>query len=80
MDVYLSQRIPGRFSFHWERGHIDDAIFRYDNYPNTKWRNVSTFPYHFHDGVENSAVKSPFDKDILKGFKEVMKFVKGKIK
>jgi len=79
-DVYLSRRIQGRFSFHWERGHIDGAIFRYDNYPNTEWRNVSTFPYHFHNGFEDSAVKSPFDKDILKGFKEFMKFIREKIK
>ncbi|MDP2750950.1 MAG: DUF6516 family protein, partial [Nanoarchaeota archaeon] len=33
-----------RFSLHWERTHIDSSIYRLDNTPDRKWREVDTFP------------------------------------
>jgi len=49
VDVWLSKRLISRFGFHWEH-KVVDLSYRYDNFPDIKWRNVSTFPYHFHNG------------------------------
>jgi hypothetical protein len=48
IDVGVSKRIPGRFSFH------------YDNFPDEQWENVETYPFHFHNGTQNKVVASPF--------------------
>ena len=42
----------GRFGFHWERRHIDGAIYRHDNAPHGSWKTVASFPKHFHNGSE----------------------------
>ena len=76
VDAYFSQTIPGRFAFHWERRHLDGTIYRYDNYPDTNWQSVSSFPYHFHDGYQDNVVSSPFPTEIIPAFCEFMNFVK----
>lgn len=79
VDVWLSRKLKGRFGFHWERRHIDGYFYRYDNFPNTNWLNVSTYPYHFHDGSQDNVVVSPFDQEISQGFREFMAFVESKL-
>lgn len=72
IDFWWSTRIPGRFAHHWERIHIDGAIYRHDNMPHPQWRNVSTFPQHYHEGHPGHVVDSllPPDppEDALRGF------------
>lgn len=75
IDVFLSQKQSGLFSFHWERRHKNGTLYRYDNYPDPQWKKVSTFPYHFHKKVENKVVKSPFSKTPPKAFTDFMEFV-----
>jgi hypothetical protein len=79
VDVWLSRKLKGRFGFHWERRHIDGSFYRYDNFPNTNWRNVSTYPRHFHDGSQDNVVVSPFHQEISQGFREFMAFARGKL-
>jgi len=38
IDIFCSVR--GKYSFHWERGAIDGSIYRHDNAPHKKWRNI----------------------------------------
>jgi len=76
IDVNLSKKIKGRFGFHWERGHVDGSLFRYDNFPDTAWRHVTTFPYHFHNGSQSNVEDSPFDRDIVQGFRQFLTFVR----
>jgi len=76
MDVHLSEKIKGRCGFHWERGHIDGTLFRYDNFPDTNWRHVPTFPYHFHNGSQSNVENAPFDRDIVQGFRQFLTFVR----
>jgi hypothetical protein len=52
VDIWFSKKIPGRFSYHWERRHIDGKIYRHDNFPDPCWKKVSTFPKHFHNGSQ----------------------------
>jgi hypothetical protein len=43
IDIRISQKIKNRFDFHWERRHLDKIIYRYDNFPNTKFKNLKLF-------------------------------------
>ncbi len=38
IDLWLSHKLRERFGFHWERRHINETFYRYDNFPNTAWR------------------------------------------
>jgi hypothetical protein len=76
IDVWLSRKLEQRFGFHWERSHIDGRSFRYDNFPNTAWRDVSTYPRHFHHGSQDEVVPAPFSEDLATGFRQFLGFVR----
>ncbi len=75
VDVWVSRKLRGRFGFHWERQHLDGRIYRYDNFPDTNWSGVSTFPFHFHNGNQNTVISAPFALEPEQGFREFMVFV-----
>jgi uncharacterized protein DUF6516 len=54
VDVWLSRKLQGRYSFHWERRALDGKIYRHDNSPHKRWESVATFPKHFHGGSETN--------------------------
>jgi hypothetical protein len=80
VDVYLSQRLPDRFGFHWECMDEAKIFYRYDNFPDKNWQSVATFPYHFHNGSQDSVDPSPFPLTTIEGFRAFMDFVKNKLK
>lgn len=47
LDVFLSQRLPDRFGFHWECLDEQRTFYRYDNIPDRRWQSVPTFPIIF---------------------------------
>jgi len=62
IDFFYTTRLERqRFSIHWERTHIDNAIYRIDNTPDKKWNKVESFPVHFHDKDYSSVTKPPFE-------------------
>jgi hypothetical protein len=75
IDVWSSRKLVGRFGFHWERQHLDGRIFRYDNFPDTDWSAISTFPVHFHNGSQTTVVAAPFSTDLEPALREFMAFV-----
>ena len=79
VDVWASRKIKGRFGFHWERRHLDGRIYRYDNFPDTNWSDVPTFPFHFHDGDQDTVVAAPFAQALEESFREFMTFVQQKM-
>ncbi len=79
VDVWVSRKLSGRFGFHWERRHLDEQIYRYDNFPDPNWSDVSTFPFHFHDSDQNTVVDAPFAPTLEQGFREFMLFVQEKM-
>jgi hypothetical protein len=79
VDAWASRKLVGRFGFHWERRHLDQSIYRYDNFPDVNWSNISTFPFHFHDGDQHTVVDAPFTPELEQGFREFMQFVKKKL-
>jgi hypothetical protein len=79
IDVWLSTKIPGRFSFHWERRHIDFTLYRHDNFPDLRWKDIFSFPKHFHEGSQENVKDSRIDDDLGKGVRQFMNFVKQKL-
>jgi hypothetical protein len=53
IDVWFSLKLKGRYSYHWERRFVDGSIYRHDNAPHYRWKAISTFPKHFHNGSED---------------------------
>ena len=75
LDVWVSKKLTGRFGFHWEQRHLGGKMYRYDNFPDTGWSSVPTFPFHFHDGQQNAVTVAPFAPSTEQGFREFMAFV-----
>jgi hypothetical protein len=76
IDVWFSLKVSGRFSYHWERRHIDGTIYRHDNFPDTNWKKVSTFPKHFHNGSQDAVEESRIDDDPLIALRQFMDFAR----
>jgi hypothetical protein len=79
IDIWFSKKMAGRFSYHWERRHLDESLYRHDNFPDPRWKNVSTYPKHFHDGSQAQVSASSIDDDPLKGLRQFMDFVRSRI-
>ena len=75
VDVWVSRKLNDRFGFHWERRHLDGRMYRYDNFPDTMWAEISTYPFHFHEGNQNTVSASPFASTLEQGFRDFMAFV-----
>lgn len=73
------KRLKDRYSFHWERKMIDNTIYRQDNAPHKNWRNIKTFPKHFHNGSEENVTESTISNNPEKGLREFLEFVRKKI-
>jgi len=74
LDVWLSD--SGRYSYHWERRVITGDLYRHDNAPHAKWRHVSTFPKHFHNGDEDTVVESYLSDDPEEATRIFLSFVR----
>lgn len=84
IDFYFTTRTAiRRFSIHWERIHIDKTIYRLDNTPDKKWKEVDTFPLHFHDKKYVSVTIPPFDlkqkTSLENAFRNFLRFVEEKL-
>ena len=76
LDVWLSDE--NDYSYHWEQRAQRGLIHRWDNAPDHP--EVESFPHHFHDGGENKVVSSNLDIDSSKSFREILGFIKNKLK
>lgn len=78
LDVFISA--SGRYSYHWERRLTTSGdLYRHDNAPHQRWRCVSTFPKHFHDGREDNVVASRISDDPENALREFLTFVRCKL-
>jgi len=76
IDVWFSLKVSGRFSYHWERRHVDGCMFRHDNFPDTNWKIVSTFPKHYHNGSQDAVEESNIDDDPFVALRQFMDFAR----
>jgi hypothetical protein len=80
VDVWFSLKLPGRYSYHWERRAIDGRIYRHDNAPHKRWQAVATFPYHFHDGSETNVIESPASEIPAEALRDFLTFVRDQVR
>lgn len=73
LDIYYS--VNGKYSYHWDRRPEIDKIYRHDNAPHMKWKNVSSFPKHFHSGSENVVLPSHISDDPEQALREFLNFI-----
>jgi Family of unknown function (DUF6516) len=78
VDVWLST--SGKYSYHWEQRHVRGLIHRHDNAPHSKWKEIKTFPKHFHDGKEDNVKESSIPDDPLSAINYFLIFVRGFLK
>lgn len=79
LDVYIS--VTGRYSYHWERRHIDKGdMYRHDNAPHKAWRRLATSPKHFHDGDEDNVVESHLSPVPEEALREICTFARQKLR
>ena len=74
VDVFYSSR--GKYSYHWDRRIINGTIYRHDNAPHKRWREIKTFPKHFHQDTEYLAKESYISADPLLAIEEFLEFAK----
>lgn len=74
VDVFYSS--GGKYSYHWDRRIINGTIYRHDNAPHKRWREIKTFPKHFHEETEYAAKESYISADPLFAIEEFLEFVK----
>jgi hypothetical protein len=79
IDVNLSQKMPDKFGFHWECMGTSGKIYRYDNFPDRNWESVATYPFHFHNGIQDNVEASPFPATAIEGFRAFMEFIRQKL-
>jgi len=79
LDVWFSPRNPSKYSYHWERQHIDGTIYRHDNAPHVRWQYVSTFPKHFHNGTESNVIESQISAVPTEALYAMLTFVRGSL-
>ncbi len=78
IDVFFSR--TGRYSYHWERRLIDAGdLYRHDDAPHNRWRDVLTFPKHFHNGSEDIVTDSYISNDPEQAIREFLVFVRRKL-
>lgn len=80
IDVWFSLKLRGRYSWHWERRAIDGMIYRHDNAPHKRWRSITTFPRHFHNGTETDVMESHISEIPEDALREFLAFVRDKMR
>jgi hypothetical protein len=76
IDVWFSIRLKNRYSYHWERMNIDGLIFRHDNAPHLSWKDLLTFPKHFHNGSEKQVEESNISNNPHEALSEFLNFAR----
>ncbi len=76
LDVWFSKQLEGRYAYHWERRHVDDTIYRWDNAKHESWRNVKTFPHHFHKCADDAVSESLLPNDPSESIRFILEFIR----
>lgn len=79
IDIWHSLKIEGRYSYHWERKHLDGSVYRHNNAPHRRWQNIKTFPKHFHNGDEETVTESYINDKPEEALREFLLFIRRKL-
>lgn len=76
LDFSFSQRGQWRYSYHWQQ---KDKIYRHDNYPDKRWKQLLTYPKHFHCGSYDNVIESTISDIPEEALREFLSFIRSKI-
>jgi len=76
LDVWFSKHLRGRYAYHWERRRVNNTIYRWDNAKHEVWKNVRTFPHHFHNRTDDDVRESFLPSDPDAAIRFVLGFVR----
>ncbi len=76
LTVWFSLKLEDKYSYHWERRNLDGKIFRHDNASHLKWKEISTYPKHFHNGSEEYVEASSLSYNYEKALEEILLFIR----
>ena len=79
VDVWHSGDVRNRYKYHWVKDEMKEEIYRHDNAPDARWKHLSTFPKHFHDGSEERVGESSINDDPAQAVREFLLFVREKL-
>lgn len=54
---------------------IGKGIYRFDNAPHKKWKQIKTFPHHFHSGEDMIVKESHLPEKPQSAIEEVLNFI-----
>ena len=79
IEVNLSA--SGRYSYHWERRLIGRSdVYRFDNAPHGRWKEIASYPAHFHNGAEDNVETSAISSEPLEAIRQLGVFVRAKLR
>ena len=79
LDIWLSQKLLGRYAYHWEHRHINGGLHRHDNRPHEHLKNMKTFPKHFHNGREENVTQSSIPDEPTEAVRFFLTFIRHKL-
>lgn len=80
VDVWFSRSIPCKYAFHWERRHIDNTVYRWDNAAHKRIEKLETFPHHFHEGSQHNIRPFGIKETVEDTLRVVLQYVRQRIK
>ncbi len=78
VDVWFSP--TGKYSYHWEHRHLSGLVYRHDNAPHARRKQIETFPKHFHDGSEDNVTESYISDYPKEAVRMFLDFIRSKLK
>ncbi len=75
IKFWFSLKFIKRYSYHWERRKVSGKIYRHDNSPHLRWKNIKTYPKHFHNEKDDKVEESYISNIPETAIREMLKFV-----
>ncbi|ACB07441.1 toxin-antitoxin system TumE family protein [Candidatus Korarchaeum cryptofilum] len=80
LDIWFSRRIPGKYSFHWERRNVNGTVYRWDNAAHRSVTGINTFPHHFHESSQLNVKPFKPESEWEDTLRDILNFIRDKIK
>ncbi|MGH7901163.1 MAG: toxin-antitoxin system TumE family protein, partial [Thermodesulfobacteriota bacterium] len=72
--------VGNEYSYHWEMRPLRNQFYRHDNAPHKKWKYISTFPKHCHDGSQDNVVESHISDFQDQGLRQFLNIVRERLR
>jgi len=80
IDIWFSRRILCKYAFHWERRHIDNTVYRWDNAAHRRLERLETFPHHFHEGGQHNIRPFKPRENMGDTLRTILEYIRQRIK